>query len=96
MHKLVSSALLVDPENAGMLSLDISSAFTSVSREHILNTVRSKVPSLVPWLHGTLGVHGDAVFQSGVSTLKWGVSDGFDQGCPMSAMLFSLGVSPLL
>ncbi len=93
LHRRLCTAANARP-GVWVLAVDLSDAFSSLSRAHIKQAVRDKVPALAPlaeaWLpESTQHVAGGGASRARMVT-QW---HGVDQGCPMSPGFFALGTA---
>ena len=92
VHKVAAAAIASRPEH-GVLSLDISAAFTSLRKTEVVCSVERTMPELTPWIAGLMNHRATASCKLDDGELDFLVLDGLDQGCPMSALLWCVGTA---
>ena len=86
-----------DP-NLTVVSLDASAAYDGISRQSILQELRSlpAAAALLPFARLWLGRPSSFVWQQGATTRHLRQAEGVEQGDPLSPALFCLGLQPAL
>ena len=96
VHKTVSALSCAFPGHV-VLKFDCSNAFNTMPRRHLLNSVQSRAPCLVPIVSRWLC--------QPTTHFYWGeerkgqpivATKGVDQGCPLSPALFATGLAESL
>ena len=94
VHRLLSAHVGAHP-NTGVLSMDISNAFTAINRDAALDAVRRRAPQLYAIVYHWLMTSTEHVPQSldteSPVTLHQHV--GLDQGCPLSPAVYCITVA---
>ena len=73
-------------------TLDFSGAFTSVSRQCVVDEVAKHAPTLLPWVSYTYGCSADFYWEGH----RLPCSGGVQQGDPLGPLLFAFAVHPLV
>ena len=76
----------------GILQIDMSNAFNSLSRTAILEYVKTNIPALLPWASWMLS--SAAVLVCGSTTLA--STSGVQQGDPLGPLSFACGLQTVL
>ena len=76
----------------GILQIDVSNAFNTLSRHEILSNVRSKFPKLQRWAHWCLGNAGTLL--TGVETIA--STTGVQQVDPLGPFFFAAGIQRII
>ena len=77
--------------------MDIANAHGSVSRAFVATRLAATIPALLPWVEGLLTAASEhAASLSGGQLLPLRATAGVDQGCPLSAGLFTVALAPAL
>ena len=79
--------------NGFAIQTDISNAFNTMSRAHILNLIQQKLPILERFYVAYNGTYFDA-FSADNQHIS--VQEGVRQGCPQSMWAYILGLDPIL
>ena len=87
--------LLEENPEFGVLKTDVSNAFNSVSRQHLLQEVASHFPELYGHVKQMYGQSSPLLYFNGHNTciIK---SQGVHQGDPLGPALFSLVIQPII
>ena len=90
----VKAALAADPQ-AIALHMDVRNAFNLLGRDAIFAAVKRECPELLPFVQWAYGAATDlVVLGSDADPLK--SATGVRQGDPLSALLYSIGVQPVV
>ena len=92
VHTIAASAVVSRPEQ-GVLSLDISAAFTSLRRTEVVSSVERTMPDLAPWIAGLINRSATANCKLDDGDLDFSILDGLDQGCPLSPLLWCVSTA---
>ncbi len=93
LHRRLCTAANARP-GVWVLAVDLSDAFSSMSRTHIKRAVKDKVPALAPLAETWLPESIQHVAGGGASRGRMVLQHrGVDQGCPMSPGFFALGTA---
>ena len=78
--------------------MDVSDAFTSITRDKVCQEVESACPELAGLAHAWLDAPSKHVCMGldGEETRRVDQQKGLDQGCPLSPAFYALGVRPVL
>ena len=89
VHKVAAAAIASRPEQ-GVLSLDISAAFTSLRRTEVVSSVERTMPDLAPWIAGLINHRATASCKLDDGDLDLSI---LDQGCPLSPLLWCVSTA---
>jgi len=96
VHKLLTALTDEDPTRV-VLTFDASNAFNSLPRQRVWEGACARLPELTPILRTLFKQPTTHVFwdSSGIAAPVTAAS-GVDQGCPLSPLLFALGIASML
>jgi hypothetical protein len=83
---------MVEEPEYGVVQVDISNAFNSISRDHMLHRVQEAAPELLPWTYYLYGQSSHLFCGSSVIPS----SEGTQQGDPLGPALFCIALHPLI
>ncbi|KAG9396764.1 hypothetical protein J8273_1795 [Carpediemonas membranifera] len=92
LERLSDSVTRVYEEGGTVVSLDLSNAYGCLSRAFMFDVVRAYMPALMPYL-STMYRQG-LLFSTSGGVIR--SAEGIHQGDPLSPILFSLGIKPIL
>ena len=88
--------LLEENPEFGVLKTDVSNAFNSVSRQHLLQEVASHFPELYGHVKQMYGQSSPLLYFNGHNTCIIESQEGVHQGDPLGPALFSLVIQPII
>lgn len=83
-------------DNYNMVSIDARNAFNSCSRQEFLNSLPLRCPSLAPFMNMIYGRVTPPLVIPTCPAKSIPSLEGTQQGCPVSMLLFSLSIHPLI
>ena len=82
-HLLLST----DPRTMGILQVDLTNAFNSLHRQHMLNCIHQRAPSLLPWALSCYAQYSHLFCREHLLSS----ASGAQQGDPLGPLFFALG-----